>query len=152
LRHGAEQAADATALGEMLVDYHVADQPEPRRHVQIADAVRFLARALDQHRLAHHRSAGRGPCDHAAAQMDFADHLLDPRVADLARDAQLVAAGEEDARRVFEDVRRLLVQRLAALIDVELDEIVETTIAKRLLIGVEIALGDRAPVPFINMG
>src|SRR3546814_15197066 len=80
----------------MLVDDDVADQAKARRHVKIANAVRFLARSAHQHGLAHDGSACGRTRHHAAAQVEAADHPFHRRVTDLTGYAQLIPAGEED--------------------------------------------------------
>ncbi len=62
---------------------------------EVADAMRLAAGALDQHDLAHHGRARGGARDKPAAIENLAHQPFDRRVADLARYAQLVAAGEE---------------------------------------------------------
>ncbi len=126
---------------KMLVDDDVAHQAQPRHHVEVADPVRLLAGAFDQHGFAHDRRARRGARHQAAAKVQFPHHLLDRRVADLARYAQLVAAAEEDAGGVGEDVGGSRLQGFAPLMDIELHELVHSQLAESLLIGVEIAFG-----------
>src|SRR5690606_26823307 len=141
VRHGAQQPPIAAALGEMLVDDQVADQAQARGHVQVADAVGLRTGALDQHGLAHHRGAGRGAGDDAARVVQFADASLDRGVADLAGDAQLVAAAEEDAAGAVEAGERPVLEALGPILDVELDQVVHAQRRESLAIGVEIALG-----------
>src|SRR3954451_9884136 len=95
--HGPEQAPEAAPLGEVLVDDDVAHEAETRRHVEVTDVVRLAARSLDEHGLAHHRSAGGRAGNHSATVEDLAHALLDGCVADLARDPQLITPGEEDS-------------------------------------------------------
>lgn len=124
LGNRAQQAADAAAFGEVLVDNDVPDQAKPWSHVEIADAVRFLACAPYKHGLAHDRCACRCACHDPATQVYAADHLLDRRVPDLARYAQLIAASEEDPGSVIQYVGGLRFQRLAPFMYVEFERLV----------------------------
>src|SRR5215207_102984 len=111
----AKQPAEPPAFGEVLVDDDVADEPEAGRHVEVADPVRLAARALNQHGIAHDRGPCRGPGDEPAALVDLAHAALDGRVADLARDAELVAAGKEHARSPLEAPELLGVEGLGSV-------------------------------------
>jgi hypothetical protein len=74
----------------------------------------FAAAALDQHGVAHDRGARRGAGDDAAGLVDLPHPPLDRRVPDLARDPELVAAGEEHAGGPVEDAGQLAVEGLGA--------------------------------------
>src|SRR5690606_3638420 len=72
--------------------------------------------------------------------MDLVDAPLDGRVADLAGDAQLVAAGEEHAGRALEPGQDLLRTAVRALVDVELDQVGDPEAFERLSVSLEIAV------------
>src|SRR5215213_3546847 len=136
----AKQPAEPPAFGEVLVDDDVADEPEAGRHVEVADPVRLAARALNQHGIAHDRGPCRGPGDEPAALVDLAHAALDGRVADLARDAELVAAGKEHARSPLEAPELLGVEGLGSVADVELGQVRHAEVREGFLVGFEVAL------------
>lgn len=70
--------------------------------MQIADAIGVVAAGFHQHGLAHDGCTGRRSGDDAATCMYFMHTLLDRGISDLAGDAQLIAACEENARCVAE--------------------------------------------------
>jgi hypothetical protein len=84
LRDRTQQPAYATALSEVLINDHIWEEAQARRHVHVADAVRLVPGAADEHGVGHRRRARRCSGDHAAIFVDFADALEDRRTADLA--------------------------------------------------------------------
>ena len=87
----AQQAVDAAPPQEMLVDDRVGDEAEAAADVGLGVA------PLDHH-VGHHRRAGGGPADHAAALEQGPELALDGRPA-IGRDQlDLVAAAEPDGR------------------------------------------------------
>src|SRR5688500_13373452 len=118
----------------MLVDDDVAHEAETRRHVEVADPMGLLAGAPDQHRLTHHRRAHRRTRYYSAALVHRPSLGLDSGIADLARDPELVAAGEEDAGGVVEHRELVAVAGPRALLDIELDQLSDAQVCERPLI------------------
>uniref|UniRef100_A0A0N4ZWI7 PE-PGRS family protein n=1 Tax=Parastrongyloides trichosuri TaxID=131310 RepID=A0A0N4ZWI7_PARTI len=139
--HRAQQPAEPSPFGEMLVDDDIGEQAQSGSHVHLADPVGLRARSLDQHGLAHHRSPRRRACDQAPARMEIANAPLDRRVADLAGEPELVAAAEEDARGAVEPVEKVLLMAFGAVLDVELDQFPDAEALEAFPITVEIAFG-----------
>src|SRR5690606_31022543 len=97
-----DQAAEAVALAEVLVDDEAIGQAEPGRQPHAARARRRALLAERDHVLAEDAGAGAGAADGHPARVALADQLGRGRPAHDGRDAQLVAAGEEHAGGGFQ--------------------------------------------------
>ena len=92
-----EQAAEAVALAEVLVDDEAVGEAEPGRQRDAAGARGAALLAERDHVLAQDGGAGAGAADGDAARVARRISLRDGRAAEDGREAELVAAGEEDA-------------------------------------------------------
>ena len=106
-RHQGQEAADAVALAEVLVDDDARNETEPGRHLRHAHARRGAAGAEGDHVRGEDRGAGAGAGDDDAVPCCRCLTLRANGVpADDAGQAHLVAAGEEDAGDVVQDLER----------------------------------------------
>src|SRR3546814_11510189 len=69
LRYGAQQSADASAFGEMLINDGIAHEAPSGCHMQPASEVRSPTSSIYQNCFAHHRSHGCGPWAQAPAHV-----------------------------------------------------------------------------------
>src|SRR5207342_1655568 len=92
-----EQATDAITLAEMLVDDETIGQTQAGRQAHAAGDRRRAFLAERDHVFADEAGAGAGAGDVHAFGIALTDELGDRRAADDRRQAQLVAAGHEDA-------------------------------------------------------
>ena len=103
-----EQPSEPVPLLEVLVDDHAREQPESGRDLGHALLGRGAARAERDHVAAHRARAGAGAGDRGTGLEPIEDRVGEARAADRRREAQLVAAGQEDAARVADrDGRRV---------------------------------------------
>ncbi len=104
VRQRREQAAEPVALAEVLVDDEAVGEAEARREAHAARDHRRTLVAERDHVLAQDAGARAGAADGHAVSIAQANELRDGRAAEQRRDAQLVAAGEEDSGRCFESL------------------------------------------------
>src|SRR5215210_1540586 len=129
----AEEAAHPAAFREVHVDHDPVEEAESRGHSRdVADPRRVVAVPVDQHGLAHHGGSGRRPGDEAASLEELRDSLVDRRVADVAGDAELVAAGEEDAAGAGDRLAELRVERDIPIADIDVFEMVDAELREHL--------------------
>ena len=95
-----QQPAKAIALLEVLVDDDAGQDAQAGRHLDHALLGRRAARAECDHVRAHRGGAGARAGYYGAFAVAPRDGLGKWRAADGRRQAQLVAAGQEDARRL----------------------------------------------------
>src|SRR5262245_25261803 len=113
-----DEAAEAVALAEMLVDDEAVGEPEARRE---ADAARDRGRAVvaeGDHVLGEDRGAGARAADGDAARVLRADQLRDRRAGEERREPELVAAREEDAGGILDAVEASLLLAVAPRVEV----------------------------------
>ena len=97
-----DQAAEAVALAEMLVDDEAVGQAQARGQAHAAGLRRGAFLAERDHVLAEDAGAGAGAAHGDAGGIALADQLGRRGAAEDGRQAQLVAAGEEDAAGAFD--------------------------------------------------
>ena len=95
-----QQASESVALLEVLVDDDAGQDAEPGGHLGHALARRPAARPEGHHVAAHGARAGARAGHDSAVPMALQDGLGEPRAADRRAQAELVAAGQEDAGRI----------------------------------------------------
>ena len=110
----AEQPAEPVPLLEVLVHDDAREHAEARRDLGHPVLRGRPGRTERDHVAGHRGGARRGPRDDRPVAEPLEDRVGQARPADRRREAQLVAAGEEDARRVADRERRGFVVRLRA--------------------------------------
>ena len=102
-----QQPTESVSCLEVLVDDHAGQDAQAGRHLDHA----LLGRRATCAECDHVRAHRGGACARASHYGAFAvtphDRLGERGAADRRRQAQLVAAGQEDARRVANDARRV---------------------------------------------
>ncbi len=113
------EAAEAVALAEMLVDDEAVGQAEARREADDAGARTRTFLARRDHVLGQDARAGARAADGDAARILPADQRRDGRAAEDRRDAQLVAAREENAAGLFDQAQAVALLGVAARVEIE---------------------------------
>ena len=126
-----EEAAEPVALPEVLVDDERVREAEAGRERDLVGRRRRTGEAARDHVLGDNRGAGRGARDVDAGGVAAADGLRDGRAAEDRREAELVAAGDEDARRLFDLVEIVLPRSIGALLDPHRDGRARAELARR---------------------
>jgi hypothetical protein len=110
---------EAVALAEVLVDDEAVGQPEPGREADAAAARRAALVAECDHVLAQDRGAGAGAGHRNAARVAAADEARHGGAADHGGDAQLVAAGEEQAAGLLDALQAVALLAIATGVEVD---------------------------------
>jgi len=113
-----EQAPEPVALAEMLVDDETVGEPEPRRQAHAAGNDRGTVIPEGDHVFAQDAGTGTGAADRDALRVALADEPGDGCASQERGQAQLVAAGEKDAARLFEPAQAPAFLAVAAGIEI----------------------------------
>ena len=121
-------------------------RPEPGRQPHAAGGGRHALPAERDHVLAEDAGAGAGPADMHAAGIERTDALRHRRAAERGRQAQLVAAGEEDAGGLVEPLQAASFLGIAAHVEIEHTDFAGTQLGEQPLVartGIEQLTGRR---------
>ena len=134
VRERREQATEAVALPEMLIDDELVGQAQPRRHRHHIRVRRTALDAARDHVFGHERSAGRRAGHVHAVGIAAPDQLRDVGAAERRRQAQLIAARHEHAIRLVDIVE--FAARLAVLARLERQHLgmLDAELAKQLFV------------------
>ena len=129
-----EQAAEPVALAEMLVDHETVGQAQSRRQAHAARGRRTALLAERDHVFAEDAGAGAGAAHVHAVRIARADQFGDGRAAEHGREAQLVAAGKEDAAGLLEAGQAVVFIGITARIEVHRCHPAGAELGKHLLV------------------
>ena len=118
VRQRCEQAANAVALAEMLVDDDAIRQPQARRQPHAASDWRSTVLAEGDHVLADETGTGAGAGDMRPLGIAHPDQLCDRGTTEDGGQAQLVAAGEKDSGGRADECQLRRVLAFAARIEI----------------------------------